>query len=260
MANIALRKKIEGNWNNPEEATNGIHTEYDGNTGYTYAKWPENLTVDLEDIHEIREIRFLLFDALGKGGHVRDDRKYKYRLLTSENHEDWRVHYDTMENGYNGWQEFIFEPVIKARYIRIHCIWNSANTWFHVIEIEAYEGEAPSIKEVTVLRKLIYSNRPENRETEIGDAYPITRKLNQLTNQIEELIDTHSVIRPEPFLEVIEELRKKLADIISIEQSMDSIRREITEPVKKEIKRSNILGYVFGVVGLVFAILSLFLR
>jgi hypothetical protein len=190
LANIALDKKILEDWKNPNELTNGNYTNYTGRTGYTSSIWPKYLTLDLEEIYEIETIRFLLYD--------RDARIYKYRLLTSEDLNKWIVHYDTDDGGYRAWQEFVFQEKIKARYIRLHCIWNSANTEFHVVELQVYDKDSERLN-INVANKRIISRKALSTHNEIGTGLPITRMMINLISSLENIINEHQVINPKPF-------------------------------------------------------------
>lgn len=233
MANIALGKKIMEDWKAPNELTNGNYTNYTGKVGFTSSVWPKNLTLDLEDIYYIETIRFLLYD--------KDTRLYKYRILTSEDVTHWSVHYDTDDGGYRGWQEFTFQDKIKARYIRIHCMWNSQNNNFHIVELQVYDKDT-EILNLNIANKRIISTKKITSSIEIGTGLPITRMMINLTNSLETILNEHQVINPKPFKEIINSLRIQVNDIESLENSVDSIRREIIDPVKQELEEGRELG------------------
>ena len=265
MANVALGKKVEEDWKKAFEATNGNVTKYDIiGEGYTSSSWPDYLTIDLEDIYELHIIRFLLWDGLGgPKKQTRDPRRYKYRLLTSKDHREWYQHYDTGKDGYNGWQEFEFSPPVQARYVRIHAMWNSANIGFHIVQVEAHDSTAPSLTAKCELKKIIKSSIDEN-EIELGETYPLARKVSRIADQIEEIVNRHPEwLKEEPLLEVVKELRIRFRDINLIEQNINSIRNEIIEPVTKEMEKARKLGkyskwgFVVGIIGGALAIISL---
>jgi hypothetical protein len=67
-------------------------------------------------------------------------------------------------------------------------------------------------------------------------------KVQEIISRLERLIEEHEIINPEPFRKIIEELSIQVSDVVAVENSMNSIRREITEPVKIEIEKSSKLG------------------
>ncbi|PKN65428.1 MAG: hypothetical protein CVU57_09925 [Deltaproteobacteria bacterium HGW-Deltaproteobacteria-15] len=165
--NLALGKQVlEKEVGNPDVATNGVITGYKGSVEsrtYSYFKWPGSLTVDLEKQYVVKCIRFLLWDGMGKAGVSRDSRKYRYRLETSLDGEFYNVAYDTGENGYNGWQQFLFHSGIKTRYIRVYGRHNSRNDSVHIVEVEAYENDTPpKLDAEIVLEKRILSSIPKS--------------------------------------------------------------------------------------------------
>ena len=108
MANIALHKRIEERMKGADSSVDGQIDGYTASDGFAEFRWPGTLTLDLSETAEICCIRILLWDGLGQGGGQPDDRIYKYRLLTSLDHQTWKAIYDTGGNGYNGWQVFVF--------------------------------------------------------------------------------------------------------------------------------------------------------
>lgn len=255
MSNIALNKPIlESVWERPEELTNGNYNNYDKKFGYSYSKWPSYLTVDLQDIFKIETIRFLLWDG--------DQRVYKYRLLTSSDSINWTVHFDTSERGYQGWQEFYFPEKMEIRYIRIHCLWNSVNFAFHIVQLQAFDSETEELKK-HITNKRIIVKKPENIENEINDGLPLTQKLNNQISSLERILNETSMINSESFQEFINNMRIQAYDIESLEKSIDSVRREIINPVKNELDKSSklgrfsVLGFYVGFAGLVVSIFSI---
>ncbi len=75
--NIALEKPILeiDVWENHSVITDGNSLHYKKRSEYAAAKFPCYCTVDLQNIHSLKRVRLLLWDN--------DNRKYKYRFLTS---------------------------------------------------------------------------------------------------------------------------------------------------------------------------------
>ncbi len=262
MTNLALGKTIEEKIIRPGTVTDGTITGYTGSTGHARFAWPGTLTLDLGSIEKLKCIRLLLWDNLGKLGNQRDDRIYKYRLLTSVDHQIWKVLYDTGDDGFNGWQVFHFPNDIQAQYIRVHGLSNSKNPEFHIVQLEAYDTEPLDFEADIVVNKEIddFSCISE----EIGDGLPIEQSVQSMIIRLEQLVDEDpGIINPEPINAVISNLRTQVRDIGKIEKSMASIRREIINPVRAELEVSNRLGkfskwgFVIGIIGGTFAIISL---
>src|SRR6185436_17385990 len=104
--------------------------------------------------YDLSCIRLLLWDGLGEDNNKqRSSRTYKYRLLTSADHQIWKVIYDSSSEGGNGWQEFRFSKPLAARYVRIHGLSNSANASFQVVQVEAYDDQPPDLGAEIVLAR-----------------------------------------------------------------------------------------------------------
>ncbi|MCP9753178.1 discoidin domain-containing protein [Ferruginibacter sp. HRS2-29] len=246
--NLALNKKILESdiWKRPENATDG---NSNGNYSYTETPCPNYFTLDLEQVVELTTIRFLLYD--------RDVRSYKYRLLTSTDLYTWMVHSDAMGNS---WQNFEFSQKIQARYVRLHCLWNSSNGSFHIGEIEVYKDN------ITISPKeTVYVINNLTTTYEISDGLSISRKLQPLVNTIKQIPNKFSGLNKEYFSSISAELEKGIYDIEKIEKGMESIRRQIIEPVKQELNVSNNigkwsiwLGLIGGIVGIFSLLNSIF--
>jgi len=203
MANLAQGKLVEESYKNVGVVTNGKIIGYTGLEGFAEFAWPGFLTVDLGEQKVIKCIRLLLWDGLGTGKGVRDKRQYKYRLLTSKDHKMWSVIYDTLTEGYNGWQVFNFPEGMSLRYIRIHGLWNSANNGFHIVEVEAHDTEPDELQAETILERTI---QIANLENEISDALPLQRNFQILIGQLERIIQDYTILNPKPIRELISQL------------------------------------------------------
>ena len=81
-----------------------------------------------------------------------------------------------------------------------------------------------------------------NKEKPTPDSVDLSleEKLNEITRQIEKIIDSHStILNPEPLQNLIVQLKEQVSDVVAVEEKMNSIRREITEPVKSEIEKTS---------------------
>jgi hypothetical protein len=96
---------------------------------FAFAKIPCKMEIILDDLYKINRIRFLLWDH--------DARTYRYRLDVSKDGKEWTTVKKTLSKGDSGWQESEFEAQM-VQHIRILGLSNTANTLFHVVEVEAY--------------------------------------------------------------------------------------------------------------------------
>lgn len=267
MFNVAFGKSTVENYKNSSVITNGQITGYTGGTGYCQFRWPANLTVDLETIYNLNCIRFLLWDGLGAGEGQRDPRTYKYRLLTSVDRKTWHVLYSSDDQGFNGWQVFRIPAGVEAQFIRIHGLWNSANPMFHVVELQAYEQEPESLNAEIILEKVITT---QETPVEINEHLPIHQNFQYLITRLEKIVHENPVLNPEPIQEIIHNLSLQVRDIAAIENSLESIKRHITEPVQRELEKASELGiqsiklgrfsfwgFWVGLVGGILAIVSI---
>jgi hypothetical protein len=260
MANVALHKLIEEPITNPSSATDGLTEGYSSTEGFAEFSWPYTLTVDLEKIYSIVCVRLLLWDDLGEGNKQRSNRLYKYRLLISIDHLNWQVIYDSSADGGNGWQVFNFPSSLDARYIRIHGIWNSANPYFQVVQIEAHDSAPSDLDAEIMLQRTVLS---DCNQLENGDGLPLQARVAGIINRIERLVENNELLNPVPFRQLILQLRNQVSDVASLEKGMDSIRREIITPVQRELQQSarlnrfSVWGFWVGILGGILAILSL---
>ncbi|MFH0760607.1 MAG: discoidin domain-containing protein [Bacteroidota bacterium] len=231
MTNIALNKNVleKESWTNSESLTDGNATDYNGKIGFGYTSYPNYCTLDLEETKDIEFIRILLWD--------KDTRNYKYRLLTSVDRNIWEVHFDTENFGTRGWQNFEFPDKIKIRYIRIHCLWNSMNQLFHIVQIEAYED-----KIFVPPKEIHHVIKTQINLKEFSDGFSISSKLQPIVTAIKEIPIKFPMLRKETFTGIASELETRIYDVEKIENGMEAIRRQIIEPVNQELTASNKIG------------------
>ncbi|MEI9478884.1 MAG: discoidin domain-containing protein [Deltaproteobacteria bacterium] len=260
MTNLALHKPVEEEIGNASAATDGEVSHYTLREGYASFGWPGTLTIDLGEPQMLCCIRILLWDGLGEGGTIRDSRIYSYRLLASVDHNNWRVLFDTGRNGSNGWQVFNFQGGFETRYIRLHGLTNSINKEFHIVQVEAHDEDPHPLAVEVILQRIIET---DPLQVEAGDGLPLQSKVRSIINEIDHLVETSQFLNPQPFKELISQLRVQLTDVSSIERSMDSIRREIIGPVKTELDKTaklgkySLWGFIVGIIGGILAISSI---
>ena len=247
--NVALNKRIleKESWQNSEVLTNGNITNYNSSVGYAHTSYPEYCTLDLEKTHNIKFVRFLLWD--------KDARFYKYRLLTSKDNITWNVIYDSGNCRDIGWQAFNFLNCTTIRYVRIHALHNSVNPWFHIVEIEAYDGDNYPMYKHNQEQTVDMSSQTY---IEIKDGFSTTRRLIEIANQLENTTSKTPGLDKDYFAEIISDLRIRIEDVSKIEATSESITRQILKPITIELTRSNKLGNLSIFLGIIGGVLSIF--
>ncbi len=152
-----------------ELAIDGNTKQYDGTNGYTYGIWrklkPDTLVITLEKAVTISNINVLLWD--------KDRRYYDYKLGISSDGESWtelpitsapnvirdikatlkKFNPDDKDDnsvriildykpGYRGWTTHNLGATEKIKYIRVTGNYNSANSGFQIVEVQAWGPES----------------------------------------------------------------------------------------------------------------------
>lgn len=114
---------------NADELIDGNSTRYTGSSGFGYGSWPCTFTLTFPEVYSIRTIKILLWDG--------DRRYYRYKLEGSEDGDTWTTLADKTEGRWSSWQTISFDAT-PLKYIRITGTYNSINSAFHIVEVEAY--------------------------------------------------------------------------------------------------------------------------
>lgn len=257
--NVALNKRIvEQSVNRPQAATDGNSTAYTGFEGFAHFDWPGYCTLDLDETYELKCIRFLLWDGLGKGGSVPAPRAYQYRLLTSTDLQNWTVQYETNMDGSIGWQVFDFLTPLSTRYIRIHGLRNTAKPDIHIVEIEAHTENPPELPRAP--KTLVRFDEPVNAH-EVQTSLQTAGTIESIITSLREVVDKNrNIINTEGIQGAIGDLEMRLGDVRRVEANIDSIKRLIVLPVAQELHYGrkagmfSILGFWVGLVGIVVSV------
>ena len=90
----------------------------------------------------------------------------------------------------------------------------------------------------------------------------IENTISKLEKALEDIED-NEMIKPEPFLKIISELKQRAKNLGKIQDRLDEIKEEIIAPVSSELKEASRLGkfskwgFILGGIGLTVTILSL---
>jgi HEAT repeat protein len=132
--NIARGKTVssshpwQGNFK-PELAVDGNLSTY-----WSCAHSPSSITVDLGAIAILARIKVV--------NYYKGKRYYQYRIETSSDNTTWSTAADMSKNTMPATEkgDSFKLNAIKARYVRVTMLKNSANPGMHIIELEVYEG------------------------------------------------------------------------------------------------------------------------
>ena len=125
----------------PQLLIDGNDSEYDGGNGYAHTDWTvspaQAMVVTLKNAVKLDCICFLLWDR-------EEARFYRYKIevCADEAGKDWQMLADrsAASEACKSWQVIRFDPKL-VRQIRLTGTFNSVNSGFHVVELEAYFGK-----------------------------------------------------------------------------------------------------------------------
>lgn len=267
---LALHKKVLEYCNHYHYLTSGKEIEYDNKSGYCATHWPAYLTVDLEREYDLRQISFQLWDYEDPNNKLADkakyiDQIYAYRLLLSSDKRSWQVIHDTAGTSSKyrkGWQTFLFDNAIRARYIRVHAIHNMKNSGFHIVRLHAFEEINPFFDKGNVFICF------DPYELELGDAYPLSNQLLDLSGRIQNAMPrTVSTMLKQRYTQIIDYLFEKSKELDAVDGKVDEVRKLIAEPISEKFEeefkknnRSEVVGLVISVVSLVIWIVIMIFK
>jgi hypothetical protein len=257
MTNVALSKKVlESSIKHPEVVTDGDIVSYTHYKGYAAFTYPGTLTIDLEEVHEIKCIRILIWDGLGEGGTQVDARRYRYRLAVSKDNNNWEELYTTApspEAGTIGWQIFNFKTAIRVRYIRIYGLHNTDNEYFHIVEVEAHDDSPPKPGGYIGTDIELSGEQKESISRE-ETPQAVTKIDSKELNRIIETLEKSPIDKT-----LVRDIKARFEDLIILDQNLEAIRREIVNPVTDEMKKSNqlaIFALILTIIGLILTIIT----
>lgn len=120
---------IEGAVRNGGLLIDGVTTGYTPSTGFAWGSYPCEWTITLAKTYLLRQLRLLLWDG--------DPRYYRYMLEVSADGKTYETVKDASTGEPRGWQVVPMAPR-RVKYIRVKGLYNSSNSGFHAVELEAY--------------------------------------------------------------------------------------------------------------------------
>ncbi|MBI3832233.1 MAG: discoidin domain-containing protein [Planctomycetes bacterium] len=119
----------------------GNHAQYDGANGYAQTEWnatpPQAFVITFKQAEPTNAVRFLFWDQ--------DNRFYRYKLDVCPDLDDakWKTVADRSQGNLEcrSWQVLMISKE-NVRRIRLTGTFGSANSGFHVVELEAYDAPA----------------------------------------------------------------------------------------------------------------------
>ena len=114
---------------NADQLNDRNSTKYTGSTGFASGSWPCEISLTFPKVYQLKTIRFLLWDG--------DDRYYRYTIDVSADGKEWTQLADRSKGKWKSWQEFNFPPR-PVKKIRVNGLYNSANSGFYIVEMEAF--------------------------------------------------------------------------------------------------------------------------
>ena len=97
-------------------------------------------------------------------------------------------------------------------------------------------------------------------DEELGDGLPVEQKMSSLTRSLEQLVEQNTVLNPEPFQDLISQLKEQAHDIGAVERRLTAVRRIIVQPMVEEMSAGAKLSkwsLIVGLAGGLLAIVSL---
>ena len=131
--NVALAKNGTKVSSSATELNDGNTTRYTGGSGFNSFSWPDEWVITFPKTYVLRQIRVLLWD----GNASPSSRFYRYVLETSPDGKTYSPLVDRSRGEWRSWQTIKFQAR-PVQSIRLKGIYNSANSGFHVVEVEAY--------------------------------------------------------------------------------------------------------------------------
>ena len=136
--NLAMNKPVKASGEPqgqmvPANAVDGVTENW---SGWHNSGAPQWLEVDLLEVHHIDRVKAVTY--------YDEVRYYQYKVEVSEDGKNWQQVADMSKNtrpSTEAGETFRFPP-LKARYVRIHMLKNSANPALHLNELLVFEAKS----------------------------------------------------------------------------------------------------------------------
>lgn len=259
---FAKGKNVMEFCNHPKSLTaEGDDLTYDSiRGGYLGIHHPAFITIDLEDVVEVKQLSIKLFDVDDNCNESEGKTKakheickscdkiksnvYAYRLLCSEDKHTWTVLYDTtkMQEDYGdeqhnrlkvyrkGWQWAVFQTPMKMKYFRIHALHNPANSGFHVVRVRLFDRENTALQLGDCL------TLPQDFELEVGDAIPISMRLLNLKQRLSTTIPESIKKGSLRYRQIDEMVVENSMNLEQVDGKIEQVRKIVTPHIVTAIE------------------------
>lgn len=279
--------------------------EYSEFSGCTTVVAPNYLTFDLKgsnnndaSLYTVQTIQFLIWDNRGCDKREACDIKVGYRLLVSDyagdlhcNEQDevvatdgstvrWQVLYDTLRDGYNGWQVFHLDRPMQIRYIRLHLISSDdEQRRCNIVRLGAYSQPLigyPYYNYLPVLERTIEVPEMESQQhpTATPPADPLSNSITKFPEELRRQIELHRSEKEQAlahssfrYMEELQiELLKDFAADLEIaikelhqhDKRVSRVKQRVYGNTHKIMQKSKVIKYASISVTLLGLIIALF--
>lgn len=225
--------------NHPEfmTAEDNCNTYHNRVGGYLGIHHPANVTIDLEEEVEVKQIFIKFMDPNDPLNLTpMEGQSYAFRLLSSVDGERWQLLYEsfTTDKPYRvGWVYGTLPENHKMRYFRVHALDNPASSGFHIVRLRLYNQENPELVSELALTEDNLIELATSYEVEVGDSTPLSIKLQNLSEQLYRSVP--EAYRDERFNALHSDIIEKSFELQAVDGRIDQIRNIITPHLGKTI-------------------------
>ena len=245
--------------------------KYNENVGFHSINNPGWIKYELDKEYEISYIRLLLWDNCGDGKKQPSNRTYRYRILYSQDTLSsesvrWKVLYDTMRNGSNGWQEFYLEDKpAKIRSVMVHCYYNSRNDDTQIVRVQAFKYPTKELAQEFGLKGIsdedfapsihgIINNRIIcGYQAEAGISKGIYQEVSSRLDILEEILGDN-----DNDIQVFRnETKERLGELNFIDNDISRFQASLLKPVEEAVKKQKVMDRKWQIFNISVAALAI---
>ena len=225
--------------NHPEfmTAEGNCNTYHNREGGYLGIHHPANVTIDLEEEVEVKQLFIKFMDPNDPLNLTpMDKQSYAFRLLSSVDGERWQLLFEsfTTDKPYRvGWVYGTLPDNHKMRYFRVHALDNPASSGFHIVRLRLYNLENPELVEELSLTEDNRIELAKTYEVEVGDSTPLSVRLQNLSEQLYRSVP--EIYRDERFNTLHGDIIEKSFELQAVDGRIDQVRNIITPHIGKSM-------------------------